>query len=97
MEFFGRENGSFFERGGKPLYVAKPSQDGAEIVTGISLKRGDKLVNGSGLITVFYFKIKQTGTKESSYGLAFKNTVAASIKNGVRKNLNSIKWTPCGL
>lgn len=95
LSYISYDHGTFFERGGIPIYISKSSSRSAKIVNGVSLKRGDKLQNGSGLIISFNFKTKNKNYDINSKDFLFKNTVAATIENGQRKNIAGIKWTSC--
>lgn len=98
FEFLNYEKGSFFERGGEPMYAVKLSWRKSGIITGISLKRGDELQSGSGLIISFYFKAKErsAGMGASASGkFLFRNTVAATLKRGERKDIFNIVWERC--
>ena len=86
-KYLSYKNGNFFERGdGKPFYVIRHSR-GGRITAGITLKRGDALPNGNGEIISFYF--------DGSTDFSLFNTVAATIQNGKRKNLEEIRFIKC--
>lgn len=86
-KYINYKNGNFFERaGGKPFYMIRPSRSG-RITAGITLKRGDVLSSGSGEIISFNF--------DGAVDFSISNTVAATIQNGKRKNLDGIKWEKC--
>lgn len=86
-KYLSYKNGNFFEReNGKPFYMIRPSRDG-RITAGITLKRGDALPSGNGEIISFYF--------DGFTDFSLSNTVAATIQNGNRKNLDEIKFIKC--
>ncbi len=90
LEFIKYKQSLFFERGGTPIYMSKLST-GGEIVSAVSLKRNNILQKGSGEIISFYFNKK----READHSLAFKNTVAATLDGGMRKDLKDILWGAC--
>lgn len=89
-EFINYSHGDFFERGGEPVYMVKLSKNRSRIISGITLKRGDILQNGSGQIISFYFNARKTDGD-----FAFSNPVAATIENSARKDIRDIKWGKC--
>jgi hypothetical protein len=99
LEFVKYEKGAFFERGGVPVYMSKLStlstmsslSTEGKIVSAVALKRNNILQKGSGEIISFYFNKKQ----KADYSFAFKNTVAATLENGTRRNLGNIFWGEC--
>lgn len=88
LEFIEYRKGNFFEKGGEPIYISQLVQNKSNIVTGITLKRGDKLQNGSGDLIYFYFNV----LKNAKTAFEFKNTVTSTLVDGERKDLDSINW-----
>lgn len=88
LEFIEYRKGNFFEKGGEPIYISQLAQNKSNIITGITLKRGDKLQNGSGDLIYFYFNVLKN--EKATFG--FKNTVISTLLDGERKDINSIFW-----
>lgn len=89
LSYLGYEHGAFFEQGGEPIYLVVPDADhkGGKIVTGISLKRTDTLINSSGTIIALNFEV----LNKNSTDLTFKNQIISTIEDGKRKDLE-IEW-----
>lgn len=91
LAFVEYRKGDFFEKGGTPIYLSTLAKDGAELVTGITLKRGDELADGNGNIIYFYFTVLNENDKEKPV-FAFANTVASTLKNGKREDLTNMQF-----
>lgn len=89
--FVDYKNGGFFEKTARPIYIVKAAPGGGRIAVGITLKRGDAMLVGSGILISLYFR-RTAGGEE---GLRFFNTAAAALENDVRKNLPEIVFQPC--
>lgn len=90
-QFLKYEKGDFFERGGNPFYLIKTAQDKNSVINGISLKRGDKLQKGTGVIIYLHF-LKLNSSKQT---FSFTNTVVSTLKYGLRKDLRDTIFTQC--
>lgn len=90
LAYLDHYEGAFFEQGGEPMYLVTQDLDhrGGKIITGISLKRTDNLVDLSGTIIAFDFDILE----KKSTQLTFKNQVISTItEDGKRQDLE-IEW-----
>ncbi|MBI2453779.1 hypothetical protein HYV58_01215 [Candidatus Peregrinibacteria bacterium] len=88
--FLRRERGDFFERGGEPLSIVR-FISGAGVVAGITLKRGDRLQNGSGDIMSFSFR--NLTAKDPEF--RFLRTAVFTRALGARKEVRDVRWGDC--
>jgi len=91
FEYESYSAGNFFEQGGEPIYLVSESfsEKGSKIVAGITLRRTDTQVSGSGDVIFFNFKILRKNTSD----LEFARTVISQIdQNGKRKDLDNVHW-----
>lgn len=87
LEYKNYLQGDFLEKGGEPIYLCSPKKTNKNIIVcGISLKRGDQFLNGSGNIIYLYFNIKSA--KWDKFKIS--NTFASRLENNERKNLENI-------
>lgn len=86
LKFIKFEKGNFFEHSGEPFYIAEGMKN--KIVTGITLKRGNKPVKGSGALIGFYFKV----IDNSAGNFSFANQIASAIFLGKRKDIKNVNW-----
>ncbi|KKP36998.1 hypothetical protein A2483_02730 [Candidatus Peregrinibacteria bacterium RIFOXYC2_FULL_33_13] len=79
--------GNFFEQSTDPIYLVDNKKNEGRLITGISLKRGDKMITGSGTLIKFLFTLKGNGTQKLSFD---KNQIIKmQIKNDPIKDS---KW-----
>jgi len=83
--------GNFFEQSGEPIYLCsmKKGFDGL-LVCGITLRREQNLVLGSGNIVSFYFEILSDDKDWEKFN--FINSYASTLKDGERFDIEDIQF-----
>lgn len=94
----------FISKGFEPLMLAseKNAADGHKIITGISLKREDRVESTDGRMITFYLDLSGNSLSSQASGapdlagqnlnVSFKNAVLSSLRGGKRVDLSSVQW-----